>query len=123
MDHDKKFFDIFRRDLPPKPKVQGAAPSPTSSSKKLWLGAKKKTITTQFLTESIILTFSGGIVGIVVGVIASYFICYITGSPFVLSPVSIIIAFVVSAGIGILFGWYPAQKAANLQPIEALRYE
>ena len=43
MDHDKKFFDIFRRDLPPKPKVQGAAPSPTSSSKKLWLGAKKKT--------------------------------------------------------------------------------
>ncbi|OGK20228.1 hypothetical protein A3C23_03275 [Candidatus Roizmanbacteria bacterium RIFCSPHIGHO2_02_FULL_37_13b] len=87
------------------------------------LGAKKKTITTQFLTESIILTFSGGIVGIVVGVIASYFICYITGSPFVLSPVSIIIAFVVSAGIGILFGWYPAQKAANLQPIEALRYE
>jgi putative ABC transport system permease protein len=87
------------------------------------LGAKKKIITTQFLTEAIILTFSGGVVGVIGGVIASYFIADFTNSAFVVSPSSIMLAFVVSAGIGIIFGWYPAQRAANLQPIEALRYE
>ncbi len=87
------------------------------------LGAKKKVITTQFLIESILLTFSGGGIGIILGIFASFIISHATGSPFVLSPISIFLAFIVSAGIGILFGWYPAQKAANLQPIEALRYE
>lgn len=87
------------------------------------LGAKKKVIITQFLTESIILTFSGGVVGVILGIITSYLLSNATGSPFVISPVSILLAFAVSAGIGILFGWYPAQRAANLQPIEALRYE
>ena len=87
------------------------------------LGAKKKAIITQFLTESIILTFSGGIIGVVIGVVTSYGISSLTNSPFVISPVAIMLAFSVSVGIGILFGWYPARKAANLQPIEALRYE
>ncbi len=87
------------------------------------LGAKKQTIVTQFLVESIILTFVGGIIGIEVGILASYLISYFTGSPFVVSANSILLAFAVSAGIGILFGWYPARRAANLQPIEALRYE
>jgi len=87
------------------------------------LGAKKKVIITQFLTESIILTFTGGIIGIIVGIIASYIISNLTGSIFVVSPHSILLAFIVSAGIGILFGWYPARRASNLQPIEALRYE
>lgn len=87
------------------------------------LGAKKGIITTQFLFESIILTFTGGVIGVVLGIVASYFISDLTNSPFVISPGSILLAFVVSAGIGILFGWYPAQKAAGLQPIEALRYE
>ena len=87
------------------------------------LGAKKKVITTQFLTESIILTFSGGVLGVALGIIASYVISRMINSLFVISPTSILLAFVVSVGIGILFGWYPAQKAANLQPIEALRYE
>ncbi|MFA6518082.1 MAG: ABC transporter permease [Candidatus Shapirobacteria bacterium] len=87
------------------------------------LGAKKKTITTQFLTESIILTFTGGIVGVMVGVLASFIISKVSSSLFVISPYSILLAFVVSAGIGILFGWYPAKRASNLQPIEALRYE
>ncbi len=87
------------------------------------LGAKKKVIVTQFLIESIILTFIGGIIGMVLGVLASYIISNLTSSPFVLSPSAILLAIGVSAGIGILFGWYPARQAANLQPIEALRYE
>ena len=87
------------------------------------LGAKKKTIILQFLTESIILTFSGGIIGIVLGIVGFYIYSKINSSTFVVSPGSVLLAFAVSAGIGVLFGWYPAQKAANLQPIEALRYE
>lgn len=87
------------------------------------LGAKKKIIITQFLTESVILTFAGGVIGIGMGIVASYIITNLTNSPFVIAPNSILLAFAVSAGIGILFGWYPAQRAANLQPIEALRYE
>lgn len=87
------------------------------------LGAKKKIIITQFLIESILLTFIGGVIGIFLGIFGSYLYSFFTGSLFVVSPISIFIAFVVSAGIGILFGWYPANRAANLQPIEALRYE
>jgi len=87
------------------------------------LGAKKKIIVTQFLTESVILTFTGGVIGIFFGIIASFIISKISGFPFIISPSAIILAFVVSGGIGILFGWYPARRASELQPIEALRYE
>lgn len=87
------------------------------------LGAKKRIIVTQFLTESIILTFIGGLLGIVIGVAFSYLYSILTHSPFAISISSIILAFIVSAGIGIIFGWYPASRASNLTPIEALRYE
>lgn len=87
------------------------------------LGARKKVIMVQFLTESIILTFSGGVIGIIFGVIASYVISRLMQSMFVISGPSILLAFAVSAVIGILFGLYPARRASNLQPIEALRYE
>ncbi len=87
------------------------------------LGAKKETIIRQFLIESIILTFTGGSLGIILGVLASFAYSLINKSTFFISIPSILIAFVVSAAIGVLFGWYPAQRAANLQPIEALRYE
>ncbi|MBU1000010.1 ABC transporter permease [Patescibacteria group bacterium] len=87
------------------------------------LGAKKKDIITQFLIEAIILTFSGGIVGMLLGILISYIISNLTQVPFVLSVQAIMLAIGVSAGIGILFGWYPAKRASDLQPIEALRYE
>lgn len=87
------------------------------------LGAKKRTIISQFLTEAVILTFIGGIFGIVLGILVSFLISQLSGSLFVISPVAIILAIGVSGGIGILFGWYPARKAAALEPIEALRYE
>lgn len=87
------------------------------------LGAKKKTIVTQFLIESIILTFVGGVIGIILGITASYIISNMINLPFTLSFNSVLLAIGVSMSIGVLFGWYPAQKAANLQPIEALRYE
>jgi putative ABC transport system permease protein len=87
------------------------------------LGAKKKIITYQFLIEAVIITFIGGLVGTLLGIIVSFFLSRSMSLPFALSLPSIFLAFGVSAGIGILFGWYPARKAANLEPIEALRYE
>ncbi|HEX6976771.1 MAG TPA: ABC transporter permease [Patescibacteria group bacterium] len=87
------------------------------------LGAKKKSIITQFLVESIILTVAGGVIGMIIGIAASYLISNLINLPFTLSLQSILVAIIVSGGIGILFGWYPARRAANLQPIEALRYE
>ena len=87
------------------------------------LGAKKKVITMQFLTESIILTFTGGVIGVTIGILASLGISKAINFPFFISPSSILLAFIVSVAIGIIFGWYPARRAANLQPIEALRYE
>lgn len=87
------------------------------------LGAKKKIIITQFLLESVILTFVGGIFGMILGVIVSLIVSVLTKAPFVVSLSSILLATIVSGGIGILFGWYPAKRAADLQPIEALRYE
>jgi putative ABC transport system permease protein len=87
------------------------------------LGAKKKDIVTQFLVESIILTFSGGIIGVLSGILGFYIYAKVNASTFVVTVGSVLLAFLVSVGIGILFGWYPARKAANLQPIEALKYE
>lgn len=87
------------------------------------LGAKKRVIITQFLIEAIVLCFVGGVIGMILGILTSYIISSLTGSPFVLSLQAIILAIGVSAGIGILFGWYPAKRASDLQPIEALRYE
>ncbi len=87
------------------------------------LGAKKVIITTQFLVESILLTFTGGMIGIAFGILASFVYAKLTGSIFVVSPTSVLLAFAVSVIIGLVFGYYPAKRAANLQPIEALRYE
>ncbi len=87
------------------------------------IGAKKKDITLQFLSESVLLTFTGGAIGIVLGWLAAFIVSYFTGIATNVSIGSIILAFCVSAGIGIIFGYYPARRAAGLSPIEALRYE
>ncbi len=87
------------------------------------LGAKKANITQQFLIEAIILTLAGGSVGMGIGISISFVLSKVISIPFVVSFSSVFLAIGVSAGTGIIFGWYPAQKAANLQPIEALRYE
>jgi len=87
------------------------------------LGAKDRTVVTQFLIESIILTIGGGLTGMVLGILLSYVISVVIGLPFTISIFAIFLAIGVSGGIGILFGWYPAKKAADLSPIEALRYE
>lgn len=87
------------------------------------LGAKKKIIIQQFLVESVILTFVGGVTGIILGIAGFFIYSKANNSAFIITVPSVLLAFFVSVGIGILFGWYPARKAANLQPIEALRYE
>lgn len=87
------------------------------------LGAKKKNITTQFLIEAIILTFAGGVIGMFVGIFTSFVISKLMSIAFTVSVGSIVLAIGVSGATGIVFGWYPARKASNLEPIEALRYE
>jgi len=87
------------------------------------LGAKKKDIVTQFLTESAILTGAGGLLGIILGTLISIVLVKIIGIPLAISYSAYLLAFGVSAVIGIAFGFYPAYKAAKLSPIEALRYE
>jgi len=87
------------------------------------LGAKKKIIINQFLTEAILITVIGGLIGIVVGILSAFIIGKFMSYAFVIDPVSVVLAFTVSVVIGVIFGWYPAHKASNLQPIEALRYE
>lgn len=87
------------------------------------LGAKKKTIITQFLVESVILTFFGGILGMIFGVSVSYALSVFMNFPVSISPTSILLSMGVSGIIGIVFGLYPARRATSLQPIEALRWE
>lgn len=92
------------------------------------LGAKQRDVLLQFISESIMISLVGGIIGIIFGVSVSYLITYAINSyvmewPFVISYWAVFVSFFVAAFLGILFGWYPARKAARLNPIDALRYE
>lgn len=87
------------------------------------LGSKNSDINIQFLFESMALTFIGGIIGVFLGWLVSVIITRFSGTTTVVTSWSIFLAVGVSAAIGIIFGYYPAQRAAKLNPIEALRYE
>ncbi|WP_373531630.1 ABC transporter permease [Vampirovibrio sp.] len=87
------------------------------------IGAKKQDILLQFLMESILLSCTGGFIGVLVGVVLALVIGQFTQFPAIIEPLSVILAFSFAGGVGVFFGFYPAQKAASLNPIEALRYE
>jgi putative ABC transport system permease protein len=87
------------------------------------VGAHGRDILTQFLIEAVSLSSVGGLLGIILGIVASKILSAIKHWPSLISPGSIVLAFLFSAAVGIFFGFYPARKAAALDPIEALRYE
>lgn len=87
------------------------------------LGAKSSHIKMQFITESVIICSIGGAIGIILGIGMGIIACIVLDSPISISIPTILISFTFSMAIGVFFGYYPAKKAANLDPIEALRYE
>lgn len=90
---------------------------------RLAIGALEKQVLTQFLVEAVMLSAFGGIAGILTGLGLAYGVVGFLGVPFVTSPSIIALAFAFSAAIGVIFGYFPARRAANLSPIEALRHE
>jgi ABC-type antimicrobial peptide transport system permease subunit len=86
-------------------------------------GARSSAVRSQFLIESIVLSLTGGLAGIMLGVVVSIGIPWMLGWPTLVSPMAIVGSVIFSAAVGIFFGYYPARKAAALDPIEALRYE
>jgi len=87
------------------------------------IGARGIDILSQFLIEAVIISVTGGVIGVLVGIIASWLVNIIAHWPVYIQIYSVILSFAVCTVTGIFFGWYPAQKAANLDPIEAIRYE
>ena len=90
---------------------------------RLAIGAKKTDIVNQFMFESVLISLSGGLIGVILGIVSSQIISIFAGIETLVSFGSVILAFSVSTGIGLIFGISPAKKAANLNPIESLRYE
>jgi putative ABC transport system permease protein len=87
------------------------------------VGATAYDVLTQFLIEAVVLALVGGILGISAGIAGAWGLAYLANWPIVVSPFIVMLAFAVSAGVGIFFGYYPALKASRLDPIDALRYE
>lgn len=87
------------------------------------IGAKGIDILMQFLIESILLSVTGGLIGVILGIGSSFLVKYLLSWPIDIEVYTVVLSFLVCTATGIFFGWYPAKKAANLDPIEALRYE
>lgn len=87
------------------------------------IGAKGRDILAQFLIEATLISITGGLLGVILGVAASYIVKAVLSYPILIQPWNIVVSFLVCTIIGIFFGWYPARKASNLDPIEAIRYE
>ena len=87
------------------------------------IGARQKDILTQFLLEAFMISIAGCLIGLLLGIGGALLINAITNMVIVISGISILVAFAVAAGVGVFFGFYPARKAALLDPIEALRYQ
>jgi putative ABC transport system permease protein len=90
---------------------------------RLAVGAKSKDVLIQFMIESVFISFLGGIIGIVFGILVAVSVAKFGGWPVSVTVFSILLSFLFSAVVGVFFGWYPARKASNLNPIDALRYE
>lgn len=87
------------------------------------IGARGIDILSQFLIEAVIISVSGGVIGIILGCVASWLVNLIAHWPVYIQAYSVVLSFAVCTVTGVFFGWYPAKKAANLDPIEAIRYE
>ena len=87
------------------------------------VGANRKDVLSQFLLDAVAISMLGGIIGIIIGIISSQVTANLADWPLELDIRAILLAFGFSATVGIFFGYYPARKAARLDPIEALRYE
>ncbi|HKB90455.1 MAG TPA: FtsX-like permease family protein, partial [Opitutaceae bacterium] len=87
------------------------------------VGAHGVDIQLQFLIEALILSLMGGIAGILLGIGASQILASMNGWPTLVSPMAVVLAFFSSGAVGVVSGFYPARKAAQLDPIDALRYE
>jgi putative ABC transport system permease protein len=87
------------------------------------IGARGKDILLQFLAEAVLISITGGVIGVLLGILSCRLVTLILGWPTIISESSVVLSFVVCALTGIFFGYYPAQKASRLDPIEALRYE
>jgi putative ABC transport system permease protein len=90
---------------------------------RLAIGAQERDVLTQFLVEAVVLSSFGGLFGILLAITASWFIAGLLHLPFVVEPTMVLFAFLFSMAIGVAFGYFPARKAARLDPIDALRHE
>ena len=87
------------------------------------VGARGVDILSQFLIEAILISITGGIIGVIIGCGASWIVKSVAHWPIFIQPWSVFLSFAVCTVTGVFFGWYPAKKAADLDPIEAIRYE
>jgi putative ABC transport system permease protein len=87
------------------------------------IGAMEREVLMQFLVEAVVLSSFGGLFGIALALAASVWLASMLQVPFIFSPGIVGVAFLFSAAVGVIFGFFPAQKAARLDPIDALRYE